>query len=144
MGGGRIDGLRGVTGTLAWALFALAWAAPAFDSMVGDGRVERDDTLAPRKRLPGRGLALLAAAGIAAVGIQTIGWAAPGAERALLVRLATIVSGLLIIDATAEVVLSRHGRAGPLSSNARLRASRWWLIGLAFLVVLGALLLGRG
>jgi hypothetical protein len=144
MGGGRIDGLRGVTGTLAWALFALAWAAPAFDSMVGDGRVEHDDALAPRKRLPGRGVALLAVAGIAAVAIQTIGWAAPGPERALLVRLATIVSGLLIIDATAEVVLARHGRAGPLSSSARLRASRWWLIGLAVLVVLGALLLGRG
>jgi hypothetical protein len=144
LGAGRVDDLRGVTGTLAWALFALAWAAPAFDSMLGDGRVEDDDALAPRKRLPSSGFALLAGAGIVAAAIQTIGWAAPGPERALLVRLASILSGLLIIEAAAEVILSRQGRSSALSTRARLRASRWWLIGLAGVVALGALLIGRG
>jgi hypothetical protein len=144
LGPAHIDDLRGITGTFAWALFAFAWAAPAFDAMAGDTRVADDDPLTPRKRLPGSGVYILAVAALAAAVLQLIGWAVPSPERAMLVRLASLVSGLLIIEASVEVVLSRQGRAVGLGGRDRLKGSRWALAALALLAAGGAFLISKG
>jgi hypothetical protein len=139
----RLDAFRGVTGIAAWALFALAWAAPAM-SGAADARGDDEDPLVPRRRLAGReGYVLLGAGALAAL-IQAIGWDVPGVERSLLVRFVGLVAGLAIIDAAVDVSLGQYRRRARVTARARLRAARPWLVALGVLVVAGAVLAIRG
>jgi hypothetical protein len=143
----RVDVLRGVTGTLAWALFAFAWAAPVREAAGGEepSRVsDQEPPLVPRKRVVGRDGYLLVAGGLAAVAIQVIGWDVPGPERSLLVRLVGLAAGLGLIDASAEVALARYGRRAEGAPAARLRAARLVLALLGLLAAGGIVFAVRG
>jgi hypothetical protein len=140
----RFDVLRGVTGTFAWALFAFAWAGPAFHGPAEQSRVSEDDPLAPRKRVVGKGFYMLVGGGVAAALIQAIGWDVQGVERALLVRLVGLAAGLAVIDTFAEVALTQYQRRSPGSAAARLRAARPALVLLAVLAVLAVAFISKG
>lgn len=115
----RIDTLTGVTGSLAWGLFALANAAPALDALSGQG--SDDEPLPPRNRLPGRESRVVLAGAVLAVAIQALGWGMVGPERSLLVRLALLASGLAIVDLSVTLAPRLPARAG-----AVLRLDRWY------------------
>ena len=138
------DLFRGVTGTLAWAVFAFAWAAPALRSGYEMGDAPDHEALVPRRRLLGREGYLLLAAGVFAVAIQTAGWDVPGVERSLLVRFAALAASLALIDATVQVALAQYPRRARASSAARLKTARPWLIGLAVLGLVGLVLAIKG
>lgn len=134
----RVDALRGVTGTFAWALFAFAWAAPALEATGGPSRISDDDALVPRKRVVARDAYFLVAAGLAAAAMQAIGWEVQGAERSLLVRLVGLAGGLAVIDASVEVALARYGRRTQGAAGRRLRSARVTLVLLGGLAAAGA------
>ncbi len=140
----RFDVLRGVTGTFAWALFAFAWAAPAFGGTAGRARVSNDEPLVPRKRVANRDVYFLGGGGLAAGAIQAIGWDVQGAERSLLVRFVGLAAGLAIIDASVEVAMAQYGRRSPAGTVARLRAARVALVLLGVLVATAAFLAAKG
>lgn len=137
----RLDVARGIAGMVGWALFAYASAAPAVvksptpsparESVTGD--------LKPRAVVP-RGDILFVAGGAAlALGLQLIGWRAVSPERALLIRLVSLASGLALIGAATNVALARHKARTLVPSKYRLRSSLPWLIALAFLAMGGFL-----
>ncbi len=82
--------------------------------------------------------------GFLAFCMQVIGWLVPSVERALLVRLAVLASGLAIISTSAEIALARHELRGELAPGARLRAATTPLFVLGALVLVGALFALRG
>jgi hypothetical protein len=143
----RLDPFRGLTGTLAWALFAFAWAAPAMGTTRGTAETQADtasEPLAPRRRTVGAEGYLLLGAGVLAAAIQAIGWDVPGVERSLLVRFAALAAGLAILDAAVVVALAQYPRRARASASARLKASRAWLLVLGALALLGAVAAIRG
>jgi hypothetical protein len=115
----RVDTLSGITGSLAWGLFALASAAPALDAFVGQGT--DDDPLPPRGRLPSRESRFVLAGAVLAVALQAFGWGMVGPERSLLVRLALLASGLAIVDLSVTLAPRLPSRA-----RAVLRLDRWY------------------
>ncbi len=134
MAAGRMDTTRGVAGMLGWALFALASAAPALEAPRTEARVHRDASLVERRRLP-RGAVVYVAGGAAlACVLQVRGWAVASAERALVVRLAGVATGLAIIGAATELAL---GRDGPRSLSTRSARTRVAVASAALVVVLG-------
>ena len=115
----RVDTLSGITGSLAWGLFALANAAPALEAFAGQG--SDDDPLPPRGRLPGRESRVVLAGAILAVAMQAFGWGMVGPERSLFVRLALLAAGLAIVDLSVTLAPRLPARAGGL-----LRLDRWY------------------
>jgi hypothetical protein len=140
----RVDLFTGLTGTLAWGLYAFTWAAPATDPVQAPDDDEEDEPLVPRRRLAGREAYVVAMGGVAAVAIQAVGWYAPGVERSLLVRAFGLAAGLAVIDGSVEVARTRYARNAPAAVGVRLRAARTWLILLGALVVAASFFALRG
>lgn len=144
----HVDVYRGVAGTLAWAVFAFAWAAPAFAPRAQggeeDGRALEHSPLAPRQRLLGRDGYVLSGAGLLVAGIAAIGWEVPSLERSLLVRLVCLAGSLAVLDVTVAVLLAHYPKRARPSTGGRLKAARPWLVGLGLLALLGAFAAVKG
>jgi len=139
-----IDTAQGVAGMLGWGLFALASAGPALGDRLESERVIDDVPLEPRRTL-GRGDALYLVGGTAmALVLQATGWGVVDAERALLVRLVALATGLAIIGASAEIALARQVPRARRSLRVRLRRAAPALALLAMLALSGLLLASRG
>jgi hypothetical protein len=119
LNGARVDTLAGLTGSLAWGLFALASAAPALEALAGQG--SEDDPLPPRRRLPGREGRVVLAGAVLAVTMQAFGWGMVGPERSLLTRLALLAAGLAIVDLAVNLAPRWPARA-----QGVLRLDRWY------------------
>jgi hypothetical protein len=133
----RTDAVRGIAGMLGWALFALAWAAPAVEA-------PRDDSVARAEPLASRRLAIgdslyLAGGAVAAAVLQVFGWRVATAERAILVRVVAVAAGLAIVDASALIAFQGHARRGKRSPRARFRSAMAPLVALGILALAGLL-----
>ena len=132
----RLDGVRGALGMVGWALFAFASAGPALRSDPNTtGRIVASTSLKPRSELP-RGDGTYVAVGvILALSMQAVGWGVAVPERAVLVRLVTVVCGIAVLGGTTSIALSRHGKRIPASRRVRLRRSLPWLAMLVLFVL---------
>jgi hypothetical protein len=132
----RLDGLRGALGMIGWALFAFASAGPVLRSDAARAsRVVANTALKPRNELR-RGDGIYVALGVVlALSMQSVGWGIAVPERAVLVRLVTVVCGMGLLGATASVALARHStRSAPLRG---LRRALPWLVMLAIVGISG-------
>ncbi len=132
IGPSRLDAVRGTLGMIGWALFAFASAAPA---LAHDPSAQA--RIVARGLLPRRGARdapFLAVGLLVAVAFQTIGWGIAVAERALFVRLFTLIAGMMVLGAFADMALARH----VIRASARRRLPRgllpWFFL---FIVLLG-------
>ncbi|MDF2693362.1 MAG: hypothetical protein K0S65_1745 [Labilithrix sp.] len=134
----RLDGVRGALGMVGWALFAFASAGPALRSDPNlAGRIVASTSLKPRSELP-RGDGLYVAVGVAlALTMQGFGWGVPVPERAVLVRLVTVVCGIAVLGGTTSIALARHSARVPASGRIRMRRALPWLVMLALVAVSG-------
>ncbi len=141
----RLDGVRGALGVVGWALFAFASAGPALRADPdASARIVAVSSLKPRSELPRGDGAYVAGGVLLALGMQGVGWGVPTPERAVLVRLVTVVCGVAVLGATTSIALARHGTRGSASRGLRLRRAVPWVAILALLVVSGLVLsLGR-
>ena len=140
----RIDAARGVAGMIGWGLFALASAAPALRRDTEAARVVDGAPLRPRAKIP-RGDAWFIAAGTAmAIGLQTVGWGVAVPERALLVRLVALASGLAVIGAATQIALGRHARRVRPTRRVRVRRSMPAFLVLCVVAALGLALFLAG
>jgi len=131
----RFDGVRGALGMIGWALFAFASAGPALRSDPGQQtQIVRSTSLKPRSAIPRGDGAYIAAGIVVALGLQAIGWGVSTPERAVLVRLVTVVCGIAILGGTTSIALARHGKRTNASRKIRIRRALPWL---ALLVVVG-------
>jgi hypothetical protein len=137
----RLDGVRGALGMVGWALFAFASAGPALRADPSSAsRIVASTSLKPRSEIP-RGDGLYVAAGVGmALAMQSVGWGIAVPERAVLVRLVTVVCGIAVIGGTTSIALARHTARFPASSRVRLRRALPWLVMLALFVVSGVML----
>lgn len=139
----RFDGIRGALGMVGWALFAFASAGPALRSDPDAAKqIVRSTSLKPRSSIP-RGDGLYIAMGcILAFGLQAVGWGVSTPERAVLVRLVTVVCGIAILGGTTSIALARHNKRIAASSRRRFRRAGPWLVALAAIGVAGVVLAG--
>jgi hypothetical protein len=80
----------------------------------------------------------------AALAMQGIGWGVPSPERAVLVRLVTIVCGIAVLGGFTSIALSRHLTRTPASRGVKIRRSLIWFVLLLAVGAVGAVLaLGR-
>lgn len=134
----RLDGLRGGLGMVGWALFAFASAGPVLRSNPAErSRVIASTSLKPRSELPrGDGASVIVGV-LMALALQGIGWDVSTPERAVLVRLVTILCGMAVLGATTSLALARHVRDSSRAAASRriaLRRSLPWLVLLALFV----------
>ena len=134
----RLDGVRGALGMVGWALFAFASAGPALRAdPERAGRIVASTSLKPRSELP-RGDGLYVVVGVViALSMQAFGWGVAVPERAVLVRLVTVVCGIAVLGGTTSIALARHSRRAPASTRSRLRRALPWLVMLALVAVSG-------
>lgn len=133
----RLDGVRGAVGMLAWSLFAFASAGPALRSNLGErGRVVASTSLRPRGEMPRADGAHVVVGVLLALGLQGIGWGIVAPERAVLVRIVTVVCGVAVLGAASSVGLARHAVRAEASARLRARRALPALLALAALVVL--------
>lgn len=135
----RLDGVRGVLGMAGWALFAFASAGPVLkaDPSLGS-RIVASTSLKPRSKIP-RGDGLYVAAGVVlALSMQIVGWGIPVPERAVLVRLVTVVCGIAVLGGTTSIALARHTTREPASRGIRLKRALPWLVMLVLVASSGA------
>jgi hypothetical protein len=137
----RVDAIRGALGMVGWALFAFASAGPSLrpdpDSA---GRVVAGPTLKPRSELP-RGDGMYVLAGVClALAMQVVGWGITVPERAVLVRLITIVCGVAVLGATTSIALARHSARTPASTALRFKRSLPWILLLVMCIASGVAL----
>jgi hypothetical protein len=136
-GSGHSDTLRSIAGMFGWALFALAHVAPALP-----GRERASDDLS--RRLTPRGERGRSDAGILGVAIaiavllQCIGWQAEEAETRVLVRLVSLAAGVMVVGASASIVVSRHAPQRALSAPRRVKRAALPLVLLGLWVLAGA------
>ena len=134
----RLDGVRGALGVVGWALFAFASAGPSLRAEPEAAtRIVAGSALKPRSELPRGDGAYVAAGVVLALAMQGVGWGIPSPERAVLVRLVTVVCGVAVLGATTSIALARHATRTPASRRVRLRRALPW-------VVMLALFLGSG
>ena len=89
------DTTRGVAGVLGWLLFALASAAPALRRAPDEAlAVKALSTQTPSK--PAFGILLVVTLAFAIV-LQGVGWTQEPLERAVLIRVASVVLSLLLL-----------------------------------------------
>jgi hypothetical protein len=141
----RLDGVRGSLGMVGWALFAFASAGPTLrPDPTASERIVAGTPLKPRSELP-RGDGLYVVIGVAAaLAMQGIGWGVPSPERAVLVRLVTIVCGIAVLGGFTSIALSRHLTRTPASRGVKIRRSLIWFVLLLAVGAVGAVLaLGR-
>jgi hypothetical protein len=125
---------------VGWALFAFASAGPALRSDPSAARAVASTSLKPRSELP-RGDGVYVAVGVVlALAIQAVGWGIPVPERAVLVRLVTVVCGIALLGGTTSIALARHSTKVPASRRLRLRRASPWLVMLALVAVSGVVL----
>jgi hypothetical protein len=98
-----------VAGALAWAGFALSWAAPPLEALGDEPGLVRG-VLGAANTSPRRALANTTLGVAAAVGLQLVAFDAKSPESALLIRLASVAGGLVAIGAGAKTELARLGR----------------------------------
>jgi hypothetical protein len=136
----RLDGVRGALGMVGWALFAFASAGPALRSDPAiAARIVASTSLKPRSALP-RGDGVYVAVGVVlALSMQAVGWGVPVPERAVLVRLVTVVCGIAVLGGTTSIALARHSARVPASRSIKLRRALPWLIVLALVAISGAI-----
>ncbi len=128
----RLDGIRGALGMVGWALFAFASAGPSLkpDPEIEE-RVVSARSLKPRSELP-RGDGLYIGAGVAmALAMQAIGWRVVEPERAILVRLVTVASGIAVASAMTSIALARHLPRTSAPRALRMRRALPWVVVLA-------------
>lgn len=137
----RLDGLRGGLGMVGWALFAFASAGPVLRSNPAErARVVASTSLKPRSELP-RGDGVYVTVGVLlALALQAIGWDVAMPERAVLVRLVTILCGMAVLGATTSIALARHATRTATSRRMAVRRSLPWLVLLAVFSVSASLL----
>lgn len=135
----RMDGVRGALGMVGWALFAFASAGPVLRADPNaTGRIVASTSLKPRSELP-RGDGAYVAVGIGlALAMQGVGWSVAVPERAVLVRLVTVVCGIAVVSGTTSIALARHVTRVPASRRLRLRRALPWLVMLALVAASGA------
>lgn len=133
----KLDGVRGALGVVGWGLFAFASAGPALRAdPEAQKRIVAGTSLKPRSELP-RGDGVYVAVGVGiALAMQGIGWGVAVPERAVLVRLVTVVCGVAVLGATTSIALARHATRTPASRALRLRRALPWVVMLA--LVLGS------
>jgi hypothetical protein len=140
----RLDGVRGALGVVGWALFAFASAGPSLRADPdAAARIVAGSSLKPRSELPRGDGAYVAAGVLLALGMQSVGWAVPTPERAVLVRLVTVVCGVAVLGATTSIALARHATRTPASRGLRLRRGLPWVVILALFVVSGIVITFR-
>lgn len=131
----RLDSARGVLGIVGWALFAFASAGPALRSNAdAESRIVAGTALKPRSELPGGDGAYVVGGVVIALGMQLIGWGIGVPERAVLVRLVTVVCGIAVLSALTNLALARHATRVPAARRVRLRRAMPWVL---LLVLLG-------
>ena len=135
----RVDAIRGALGMVGWALFAFASAGPSLrPNPDSTGRVVAGPTLKPRSDLPrGDGVYVLAGC-VLAVAMQVVGWGIAVPERAVLVRLVTVVCGVAVLGATTQIALARHAARVPAGASLRFKRALPWLVLLVMCMVSGA------
>jgi hypothetical protein len=140
----RLDGVRGALGVVGWALFAFASAGPSLRAEPdASARIVAGSSLKPRSELPRGDGAYVAAGVLLALGMQSVGWAVPTPERAVLVRLVTVVCGVAVLGATTSIALARHAARTPASRGLRLRRALPWVVILALFVASGIVITFR-
>ncbi|HSQ67414.1 MAG TPA: hypothetical protein VLM85_29570 [Polyangiaceae bacterium] len=142
----RFSAARGVAGVLGWLLFAFACSAPAVEGprpgVAGAVRVE----VGPRARgRVARGDAIfVGVATLLAALLQVIGWTVASPERAVLVRLVTVTSAVVLLGAASVLLSARHGAREASPDPKRRAATRrrvplGWLVALALMLAAGVL-----
>lgn len=127
----RLDVVRGVAGMLGWALFAFACAAPALKRDPNPGaRLVDEAPMRPRMQLRRGDGAYVAGGVILAVALQGVGWQVATPERALLIRLVAVASGIAVLGTATSISLARHGRAAAAPMRRRFRRALPWIVAL--------------
>jgi hypothetical protein len=140
----RLDGVRGALGVVGWGLFAFASAGPSLRADAdASARIVAGSALKPRSELPRGDGAYVAAGVLLALGMQSVGWAVATPERAVLVRLVTVVCGVAVLGATTSIALARHATRSPASRGLRLRRALPWVVILALCVGSGIIVTFR-
>jgi hypothetical protein len=140
----RLDGVRGALGVVGWALFAFASAGPSLRADPETaGRIIAGSALKPRSELPRGDGAYVAAGVVLALAMQAVGWGVAAPERAVLVRLVTVVCGVAVLGATTSIALARHATRVPASRRLRLRRALPWMVILALFLASGLVLISR-
>jgi hypothetical protein len=123
LGIARIDPFRGVTGMLAWALYALAYAGPAMEPLGTTASAPRagDAPLLERRRLPSVDVVYVLAATALAVLLQLPGWTPADPGRALLTRLVGVATGLAVVSVATELAAKRNAVVAPKPRRRRRR-----------------------
>ncbi len=137
----RLDAVRGALGMIGWALFAFSSAGPALRSDPSlASRIVASTSLKPRSEIP-RGDGIYVGIGVVlALLMQGVGWGIPVPERAVLVRLVTVVCGIAVLGGAASIALARHGKRVSASRRIRLKRALPWLVMLALVSLSGAVL----
>ena len=135
-----------------WGLFAYASAGPAIRrtpsaeaalALPGAPAATGGAAAAlPRGRLRLRrgDHAYIGAALVVATLLQTVGWSVIVPERALFVRLVTLMAAIALLGASAELATARYARRKRPSQRARLRRAMPLLVGLVVVGILGVIL----
>ncbi len=121
LGIARIDPVRGISGMVAWALYALAYAGPALEPLSEPARTLQDAALVERRKLRPGDLAYVVAGTVVACALQLPGWTLPDPGRALLTRLVAVASGLAAIGIATDLAVRRNE---PIASRARRKKRR--------------------
>lgn len=138
----RMSAARGVAGMVGWALFAYACAAPVVELDPAPARVEAGARA--RGRVEHGDAIFVGVATAMALALQLIGWRVASPERALLVRVTTLGSAVLLLGGVGAFVSTRHGVQPDPPQRARIRMTRsalplGWVIALLLLVAGGLL-----
>jgi hypothetical protein len=137
----RLDGVRGALGVVGWALFAFASAGPSLRAdPEAAARIVAGSSLKPRSEVPRGDGAYVAAGVVLALAMQAIGWGVPTPERAVLVRLVTVVCGVAVLGATTSIALARHQPRARAPRSLRLRRALPWVVMLALFLGSGIVL----
>jgi type II secretory pathway component PulK len=75
--------------------------------------------------------------------MQGVGWGVAAPERAVLVRLVTVVCGVAVLGATTSIALARHTTRIRASRRLRLRRALPWVAILAIFLASGLFLISR-
>jgi hypothetical protein len=129
----RLGAARGLAGMLGWGLYAFAAAAPALPRAREENQAEPG--LAPRQTVRRGDAIYLVVGALAAAALQLVGWSVSTPERAVLLRMVTLMGGLGLVGASARLAIARHGRRAP--ARRSLRAAGPWLVGLIVLLGIG-------
>ena len=137
----RLDGMRGALGVIGWGLFAFASAGPSLRAdPQAAARIVAGSALKPRSELPRGDGAYVAGGVLLALAMQGVGWGVPAPERAVLVRLVTVVCGVAVLGATTSIGLARHATRTRASRSLRMRRALPWIVMLALFVGSGVIL----